>query len=214
MQTNMNKSPRFHGLAAASVLLGAVTAVSLSACAAGPTSSPPANRAAQVTHLCKPQESVRFSCELHDHRLLSMCASPGFATFKGVPKDNPGYAYLVVGTPEGVVQYSYPPNPYDYKQHFFKDVPTNGIPYMFVASEKGEFFFLAEQDASDPLGAGQWTPENLPDGWSISEKDKQRACARVLEFDNYFAAGVMHASAWRDKERERREVEKTKAKQP
>lgn len=143
-----------------------------------------------------------------------MCASPGFAKFKGLPKDNPGYAYLVVGTAKGVVQYSYPPYPNDYKQHFYNGVPTNGIPYMFVTSEKGEFFFMAEQDDTDPLGAGQWTPENLPVGWSISERDKKRACARVLQFDNFSEMGVTHDSVWRSKERDRREAEKTKAKQP
>lgn len=196
------------------MLLGAITAASLSACAAGLTASPAANRAAQVTHLCKPQESVRFSCELHDHRLLSMCASQDLATFKGPPKDNPGYAYLVVGTPEGVVQYSYPPNPYDYKKHFFKGASAHVIPYLFVTSVKGEFFFFSEQDAADPQGAGGWTQENLPDGWSITTKDKNRACARVLEFNPHFAAGVTQDSVWKEKERERLEAEKTKAKQP
>ena len=215
MQTNMNNSLRFRNFKAAAVLLGTLTAISLSACATGPTASPPTNRSAQITHNCKPQESVRFSCELHDHRLLSMCASQSLATFKGLPKDNSGYAYLVVGTPEGVVQYSYPPNPYDYKQHFYKGVSAHVIPYLFVTSEKGEFFFISEQDVSEPQGgAGRWTPENLPEGWSINQKDKKRACARVLEFDNYFGAGVTHDSAWKDKERERREAEKAKAKQP
>lgn len=192
--------------------LAALT-LSLSACAAGPSQPQPQHSTPPLTHNCQPQETVGFSCELHDHRLLSMCASPGFATFKGLPKNNPGYAYLVVGTPEGGVQYSYPPNPYDYKQHFFKGVPTNGIPYMFVTSEKGEFFFLAERDDIDPLGAGQWTPENLPDGWSVSEQDKTRACARVLEFNTFYAMGVTHESVWRRKERERRETEKAKAPQ-
>lgn len=210
----MNHSPRARGFTAASVLLGAITAVSLSACAAGPASSTADDRKAQVTHLCKPQESVRFSCELHDHRLLSMCASQDLATFKGPPKDNPGYAYLVVGTPQGVVQHSYPPNPYDYKQHFYKGVSAHVIPYLFVTSEKGEFFFFSEQDAADPQGGGGWTRENLPDGWSITTKDKSRACARVLEFDPYFAAGVTRDSVWKEKERERLEAEKAKAKQP
>lgn len=215
MQTPMNNLPRLRKLVAAQARLSVVAAVALSACAVSQTSSPPAHRAAQVTHNCKPQESVRFSCELHDHRLLSMCASQSLATFKGPPKDNPGYAYLVVGTPQGVVQYSYPPNPYDYKQHFYKGVSVHVIPYLFVTSEKGEFFFLSELDVSEPQGgAGRWTPENVPDGWPITQMDKQHACARVLEFDNYFGAGLTHDSAWRDKERERREADKAKAKQP
>lgn len=192
----------------------AALTLSLSACAAGPSQPPPQHSAPTLTHNCQPQETVGFSCELHDHRLLSMCASPGFAIFKGLPKDNPGYAYLVVGTPEGKVQYSYPPNPYDYKQHFFKDVPTNGIPYLFITSEKGRFFYMSEEGDNDSLGAGQWRPENLPEGWSVSEKDKPRACARLLEFGNFHAMGVTHGSVWRQKEWERREAEEPKMEQP
>lgn len=211
----MNNSPRSRSLAAASVLLGAVNAVSLSACAAGPSTTPATHGATPVTHNCKPQESVRFSCELQDHRLLSMCASPELSKFKGLPKDNPGYAYLAVGTPEGVVQYSYPPNPDDYKKHFYKGVSAHVIPYLFVTSEKGKFFFLSEKDVSEPQGGvGRWTPENLPDGWPIDPDDKKRSCTRVLEFDGYLGAGVMHESAWIDQERERLEAEKAKSKQP
>lgn len=144
-----------------------------------------------------------------------MCTSPELSKFKGLPKDNPGYAYLVVGTPEGVVQYSYPPNPYDYKKHFYKGVSAHVIPYLFVTSEKGKFFFLSEKDVSEPQGGvGRWTPENLPDGWPIDPNDKKRSCTHVLEFDDYLGAGVMHESAWIDQERERLEAEKAKAKQP
>lgn len=211
----MNKSPRFRGFATATVLLGTVAAVSLSACAADPSTAPSKPRATPVTNHCKPQETVRFSCELQDHRLLSMCASPELSTFAGLPKDNPGYAYLVVGTPEGTVQYSYPPNPYDYKKHFYKGTSAHVIPFLFVASEKGQFFFFSERDVSEPIdGVGRWTPENLPEGWSIGIKDKQRACTRLLEFNNHLGAGVMHESAWWDQERERGEAEKAKAKQP
>jgi hypothetical protein len=145
--------------------------------------------------------------------LLSLCASPDFLQFKGKPMDNPGYAYLAVGTQDGAVQYSYPPDPYDYKQHMFKGVPTNGIPYMFITADKGDFFFLAEQDDTDPLGAGQWTLENLPDGWSVGSNQEKRACARVLEFDNFSAMGVTHDSVWKLKEWERRKTEKAGAKQ-
>ena len=207
------QSPSHPTLARLSALpVTALLALTVSACAAGPGET--LQSATSVTHNCKPQETVGFSCELRDHRLLSLCASPGFEKFKGFPKDNPGYAYLVVGTQKGEVQYSYPPDPRDYKKHFFKGVPTNGIPYMFVTSDKGEFFFMAEQDDTDPLGAGQWTLENLPVGWSVGSKEEKRACARVLEFDNFYALGVTHDSVWRSKERERREAEKAKAKQP
>lgn len=202
--------------------LAALAMASLGACAGagGPTptqaqaTSAAATVTQPVTHNCQPKETVAFSCELHDGRLLSMCASPDLAAFKGEPKDNPGYAYLVLGTPQGAVHSSYPPNPYAYKEHFFKDVSVAVIPFMFVTSDKGRFFFISERDVDDPLGAGQWTPENLPNGWTISKKEQPRACARVLEFDNYFAAGVPHASAWRDKERERSEAEKAKVQQP
>lgn len=174
------------------------------------------DKGSTVTHLCKPQESVRFSCELQDHRLLSLCASPDMAAFKGPKKDNPGYAYLAVGAPGGGGLHSYPPNPYDYKQYFYKGVSAHVIPYLFVTSEKGEFFFFSEADTDDAQGAGQWTPENLPDGWSISENDKTRACTRLLEYDPYPASGFTNDYVWRDKERARRETEKAKvkAKQP
>lgn len=206
----MNQRPRFFcSLSAVSWLLGGLAAISLSACAAGP-----AAKGAQVTHLCKPSEEVGFSCELHDGRLLSMCASAGFAKFDGNPEDNPGYAYLALGTRTGTVQASYPPNPSDYKKNFYNGVPTNGIPYMFVTSEKGEFFFMAEQDNTDPLGAGQWTLENLPDGWLVGSKDEKRACKRVLEFSNFHAMGVTHDSVWRTKERERRKADEARIKQP
>lgn len=210
----MNNLPRYCCLYAVSRLLGGLAVISLGACAMGPNAVPAADAGVLVTHNCKPQESIRFSCELHDHRLLSICASQDLATFKGPPKDNPGYAYLVVGTKMGEVQYSYPPNPYDYKQHFYKGVSAHVVPYLFVTSQKGEFFFFSEQDGGDPLGAGSWTPENLPEGWSINSKDKKRACARLLEFDPYFAAGLMNDSAWRDKVRTRLEAEKAKANRP
>lgn len=203
-KTTMIRSQRFHSLAA-TVLLGTFTAVSLGACAAGP-----APKSGPVDHLCKPTEEVGFSCELQDGRLLSMCASAGFAKFDGNPNDNPGYAYLALGTRTGEVQASYPPNPEDYKEHFYKGVPTNGIPYMFITSERGRFFFMAEQDDTDPLGAGQWTQEYLPKGWAVGSKNERRACKRILEFDNFYTMGVTHESVWRAKERERREAEETR----
>lgn len=201
-------TPLLSVVACASLLLSA-------GCASAPPSAaqPPAN-SAQVTSLCKPQEEVGFSCELQDHRLLSMCASSGFAEFRGRSENNPGYAYLAVGTPDGMVQNSYPSNPNDYKQHFFKGVSAHVIPYMFVTSEKGEFFFLTEQDFDEPngTGAGQWTPENLPDGWSINIKDKNHACSRVLSYSNDIAIGVTRASVWRNKQQEQGDAEKAKAK--
>ena len=107
----------------------AALVLSLSACAQGPATPKTTQSAAPVTHNCKPQETVGFSCELRDHRLLSLCASPGFEKFDGLPKDNPGYAYLVVGSQDRAVQYSYPPNPADYKKHFFLHTTTTNDDY-------------------------------------------------------------------------------------
>lgn len=191
--------------AAAALLL------SLSACAQGPAMPKTKQSAAPVTHNCKPQETVGFSCELRDHRLLSLCASPGFEKFEGLPKDNPGYAYLVVGSQDGAVQYSYPPNPADYKKHFFKGVPTNGIPYMFVASNKGKFFYLSEQSDTDPEGPGSLAPENLPNGWAIDKKGMPSPCLRLLNFDHFHDLGMVHETNWL-RERDRMATEKVKVK--
>ncbi|MFW5331411.1 hypothetical protein [Hydrogenophaga sp. ZJX-1] len=208
------QSPIHPTLARLSALpVTALLTLTLSACAAGPGEPKKLQSATPVTHNCKPQETVGFSCELRDHRLLSLCASPGFEKFKGLPKDNPGYAYLAVGTQKGEVQYSYPPNPRDYKKHFFKGVPTNGIPYMFVASSKGKFFFLAEQDDTDPEGVGSLDPENLPDGWDIDTRGAPSPCLRLLNFENFSELGMTHETAW-FKERDRLKAEKAKAKQP
>ena len=202
---NQPSFARFCALPVATLL-----ALTVSACAAGPTA---ATTTTPVTHNCKPQETVGFSCELRDHRLLSLCASPGFEKFKGLPKDNPGYAYLAVGTQKGEVQYSYPPNPRDYKKHFYTGVPTNGIPYMFVSTEKGKFFYLGEQDDTDPEGVGSLESENLPDGWDIDTRGATSPCLRLLNFENFSELGFMHETAWL-RERDRLKTEKAKAKQP
>ena len=93
--------------------LPVATLLTVSACAAGPTA---ATATTPVTHNCKPQETVGFSCELQDRRVLSLCGSPDFDQFKGEAKDNPGYAYVAIGTKQGQVQFTYPPNPEDYKK--------------------------------------------------------------------------------------------------
>lgn len=205
----MIRSQPFHSLAA-TVLLGTFTAISLGACAAGP-----APKSGPVDHLCKPTEEVGFSCELQDGRMLSMCASAGFAKFAGNPDDNPGYAYLALGTRKGEVQASYPPDPRDYKSHFHKGVSAHLIPYFFVTSEKGEFFFVTEQDLDDPQGAASWTPHNLPNGWSINANGGDRACVRVLKYNFYVSASVPFDFAWKEKQRLRLEAqEKVKARQP
>lgn len=141
----------------------AALTLSLSACAAGPSQPPPQHSAPTLTHNCQPQETVGFSCELHDHRLLSLCASPGFEKFAGQPKDNPGYAYLVVGSLHGQVQYSYPDKPSEYKKYLSSGTTMSAWPYVKAVSQKGTFFY-ANSDAETPVSM---TPENLPPGWHV-----------------------------------------------
>lgn len=191
----------------------AALVLSLSACAQGPAMHKTTQSAAPVTHNCKPQETVGFSCELRDHRLLSLCASPDFLQFKGKSIDNPGYAYLAVGTPDGTVQYSHPSDPKEYKRHFFIGYPTNGIPYMFVTSTKGKFFYLNDQSDSAPEGAGSLTPENLPDGWNITQQGARSTCMRVLNFDHFRSLRMPFEGDWA-KERARIQSEEAKGKKP
>lgn len=193
-KTNMNKSPCFRGLTAASVLLGTFTAISLTACAAGPASSPPATRAAQVSHLCKPQETVGFSCELRDHRVIALCASPGFEKFQGDPKENPGYAYVRVGTPQGSAEYSYPEDAKEYKKHMYYWVSLSAEPHMFIASEKGPFLHFS-LDEKSPVDL---RPENLPQSWQKASLVGPDLCAQKIRREDLdpFMAQMMRKAAW------------------
>lgn len=174
----MIKQPRFGGLAAAPVILGALAALSLSACAASPaaTSGP-------VTHLCQPQEVVGFSCEMRDHRLLSMCASSGFDKFQGDPKENPGYAYLTIGTADGQAQQRFPAQLKDYRQHMSTGVTLAGAPYLTVATEMGTFFYV--NGRSDiPVSAN---PKNQPAGWSLPANGDDSLCTSPGQRENFDA---------------------------
>lgn len=184
-KANMNKSPCFRGLAAASVLLGTFTAISLTACAAGPASSPPATRAAQVSHLCKPQETVGFSCELTDQRVLSVCGSPGFNQFQGKPEDNPGYVYAAIGTRQGQVQFQHPANPQDYKRYMTQTVSLSAQQNMFVTTDKGAFLQFAMGRDVEPHEQAMIIANNAPPGWwSQPASTSEPSCARRYKDDH------------------------------
>jgi hypothetical protein len=161
--------------------VAALLALSLSACAAGPGEPKPRQSAAPVTHNCKPQETVGFSCELRDHRLLSLCGSPGFNQFEGEPKDNPGYAYVAIGTQQGKVQFLYPQNPQDYKKYMTFSMSLAGAwPHMFVNTDKGRFLHFS-LDTKEPVDAD---PENAPQDWPLRGLGERPLCARKVNRDH------------------------------
>lgn len=164
-------------------------AVTVSACAAGPKAAP-----ASVTHNCKPQETVGFSCELQDRRVLSLCGSPDFDQFKGEAKDNPGYAYVAIGTKQGEVQFTYPPNPEDYKKHMYYWVSISAWPHMFVATDKGSFMHFS-LDIESPADAN---PENAPEGWPLSAIKSGSLCARRINRDHIdsYMAQMINKADW------------------
>ncbi|OGB19588.1 MAG: hypothetical protein A2W72_01380 [Burkholderiales bacterium RIFCSPLOWO2_12_67_14] len=182
----MNQQPRIGGLAAA-----ALAALSLSACAADPKATA---TAPHVTHNCKPQETVGFSCELPDRRVLSLCGSPGFNQFKGAAQDNPGYAYVAIGTQQGQVQFTYPPNPEDYKKHMYFWVSISAWPHMFVATDKGSFVHFS-LDIESPADAN---PENAPQSWPLSETKGGSLCAHRINRDHLdpFMAQMIKKADW------------------
>ena len=150
--------------------------VTVSACAAGPKAAP-----ASVTHNCKPQETVGFSCELQDRRVLSLCGSPDFDQFKGEAKDNPGYAYVAIGTKQGEVQFLYPQNPQDYKKYMTFSMSLAGAwPHMFVNTDKGSFLHFS-LDIKEPVDAD---PENAPQDWPLRDLRDRPLCARNVNRDH------------------------------
>ena len=150
--------------------------VTVSACAAGPKAAP-----ASVTHNCKPQETVGFSCELQDRRVLSLCGSPGFNQFKGEAKDNPGYAYVAIGTRQGKVQFQYPQNPQDYKKYMTFSMSLAGAwPHMFVNTDKGSFLHFS-LDIKEPVDAD---PDNAPQDWPLRGLRDRPLCARNVNRDH------------------------------
>ncbi|MFN3494803.1 MAG: hypothetical protein ACK40L_09865 [Hydrogenophaga sp.] len=175
----MNHPPRLRSLGAASLLLGTFTAIALSGCAAGPAASPATNRTAPVTHLCKPQETVGFSCELTDQRVLSLCGSHDFTQFQGKPEDNPGYAYVVLGTRQGEVQFQFPENPLDYKKHMTQTVSVSAQQNMFVATEGGAFLQFAMGRDVEPDEQAMFVAKKAPPGWwPQGTSDLEPSCAR------------------------------------
>ena len=161
------------------VVLGA-----LAACAAPPAPGAPADQVAQPaqnpTHLCKPQETVGFSCKLHDQRLLSLCASPGFERFAGAPKDNPGYAYVALGSQEGRVAFTYPPQPASYKKHMTYRVSLSAWPHMFVDAGQGTFLQFS-LDIEEPVYAND---ANAPSGWPLKGPKGRPLCAGKIQRDH------------------------------
>lgn len=174
--------------------VAALLALSLSACAAGPGEPKPRQSAAPVTHNCKPQETVGFSCELQDRRVLSLCGSPEFNQFKGEAKDNPGYAYLAIGTKKGQVQFTYPANPEEYKKHMYYWVSISAWPHMFVATDKGSFVHFS-LDIESPADAN---PENAPKDWPLSETKGGLLCAHRINRDHLdpFMAQMIKKADW------------------
>jgi len=181
------QSPSHPTLARLSALpVTALLALTVSACAAGPKAAP-----ASVTHNCKPQETVGFSCELQDRRVLSLCGSPGFNQFTGEAKDNPGYAYVAIGTQQGQVQFTYPTNPEDYKKHMYFWVSISAWPHMFVATDKGSFLHFS-------LDASDMSPENAPEGWPLSEIKGGSLCAHRINRDHIdsYMAQMIKKTEW------------------
>lgn len=163
----MIKQPCFGGLAAVPVILGSLAALSLSACATSP-----ATTSGPVSHLCKPQEVVGFSCEMRDRRVIALCASPGFEKFQGDPKDNPGYAYLTITNTAGQTPQSYPAQAKDYRQHMSTGVTLAGAPYLNVATDKGTFFYVNGR-TDIPVSANA---QNQPAGWSLPSSGDNSLC--------------------------------------
>ena len=155
---------------------------SLKALAEQATPQPPTKKI-QPTHACQPNETVGFSCELKDGRLLSLCASPGFDAFEGRALDHPGYAYLALSAPTGDNRQTFPPDPRSYKQHMYSDVTLSGWPYLVVSSSKGDFFYM-NLDREIPAGV---QPAKAPDSWSSPTRDEEMLCHRFrhrLLFDS------------------------------
>lgn len=178
-------------LRSALMLLGAL---GLQACALQTTQILPSPAAAQPTHVCQPTETVGFSCELRDGRLLSLCASPGFNDFKGKPADNPGYAYLAIGTKQGKKPYTYPPNPQDYKKHMYFWVSISAVPHMFVSTDKGAFLHLS-LDIDSPA---EVTNEYVPKGWPLASSETGSLCTNQINRDllDPFMAQMLKKADW------------------
>jgi hypothetical protein len=109
--------------------------------------------------------------------------------------DNPGYAYVAVGTPQGQVQASYPADPGDYKQHMSFSMSLAGAwPHLFVKTEKGSFLHFS-LDEKSPVDA---RVNNQPAGWQLTEQDSESLCKSQInrsKLDPFMAQMVDKASA-------------------
>lgn len=155
--------------------VSAILVSGLFACASSQTATGVTQSAAPATpQLCKTGEPVAFTCELRDGRLVSLCASPGFEKFQGSPKDNPGYAYLTLGTSSGQVQQSFPTRTQDFRRYMHTGVTIAGAPYLAVATEKGPFFYISGR-TDIPVSS---TPANQPADWSLPANGDQSLCVK------------------------------------
>jgi hypothetical protein len=173
----------------------AALAIGLTACASGPSATKALQNAAPVSHNCKPKETVGFSCEMQDKRLLSLCGSPDFLQFKGASKDNPGYAYTTIGTAQGEVQFTYPPKPQAYKNAMTYSVSLSGWPHMFVNTAKGSFLQFS-LDIDEPVYVN---PENAPLAWPVGATKWQSLCVAHINRHNLdpFMAQMIDDPQWK-----------------
>lgn len=192
----MNSLPHNHNARTALLLsVVALAFASLPACATDQARTPAAPTKAMATPSpCKSGDTVGFSCEMRDHRVIALCASPGFEQFQGDPKDNPGYAYVSVGSTQGISEYIYPDDPHEYKKHMYYWVSLSAAPNMFIATEKGTFlhFSLDEQSPVDLM------QEKLPQSWQKASLVGPDLCAKKVRRDNLdpFMAQMMRKAAW------------------
>ena len=145
---------------------------SLTACAGQPKGATASTTAAAPQALCKTGETVGFSCEMRDRRVIALCASPGFERFQGDPKDNPGYAYLTITNTAGQTPQSFPVQAKDYRQHMSTGVTLAGAPYLNVGTEKGTFLYVNGR-ADIPVSSN---PQNQPAGWSLPSNGDDSLC--------------------------------------
>lgn len=151
----------------------ALAFTSLTACANQPKSAAAPAATGSLATPCKAGETVGFSCELRDHRVIAVCASPGFGKFQGDPKDNPGYVYLTVASGAGKGQQAFPEQAKDFRQHMSTGVTAAGAPYLNVATEKGNFFYVNGR-ADIPVSSN---PQNQPAGWTLPANGDDSLCA-------------------------------------
>ena len=169
--------------------------VALTGCATESETTKALQSAAPVSHNCRPQETVGFSCEMQDQRLLSLCGSPDFLQFKGASKDNPGYAYTSIGTSQGEVQFTYPPKPQAYKNAMTYSVSLSAWPHMFVNTAKGSFLQFS-LDIDEPVYAN---PENAPLAWPVNATKGQSLCVAHIKRHNLdpFMAQMIDDHHWK-----------------